>query len=283
MEIRQYRPEDHDALTAICLATASEKARTDPRHGRFTLLFYCEPYLAHEHALVLIEDNQPQGYILFAENYEAYRKNMRPYLEEIRKLGGYEERCAGEMDFCERYAETYPAHMHIDILEAHTSRGYGTALVSEALKIMKADGVKGVMLGVAKKNERAFRFYRKLGFEILEEDEGGYGMGLKLQEEDRTVNAQTERIMHMEACLDRCTAASEKMKAALNELESVSGDLEELRRYYESGQWRQDYEDDEKGLLPDDLKRGVLSQDAVYDLLDDMKQTADRMKEWPQL
>ena len=46
--------------------------------------------------------------------------------------------------------------------------------------------------------------------------------------------------------------------------------LGELVRYYESGQWLRDYELDEQGLLPPDLKRGVLSQDGVYDLLEDL-------------
>ena len=36
---------------------------------------------------------------------------------------------------------------------------------------------------------------------------------------------------------------------------------------YENGCWRQDYEADEAGALPENLKRGVLSQDALYDLL----------------
>ena len=47
-------------------------------------------------------------------------------------------------------------------------------------------------------------------------------------------------------------------------------DPEKLRlldAYYSSGAWREDYEADERGELPPELKRGVLSQDALYDLL----------------
>lgn len=40
-----------------------------------------------------------------------------------------------------------------------------------------------------------------------------------------------------------------------------------LTEYYESGLWLKDYELDEKGLLPKELKRGVLSQDGLYNLL----------------
>ena len=46
--------------------------------------------------------------------------------------------------------------------------------------------------------------------------------------------------------------------------------LGELVRYYGSGQWLRDYELDEQGLLPKDLKRGVLSQDGIYNLLEDL-------------
>ena len=44
--------------------------------------------------------------------------------------------------------------------------------------------------------------------------------------------------------------------------------LRQLDAYYTSGEWQEDYEADERGELPPDLKRGVLSQDALYDLLE---------------
>ena len=43
----------------------------------------------------------------------------------------------------------------------------------------------------------------------------------------------------------------------------------ELRDYYENGQWLRDYEADERGELPVTLKRGVLSQDGLWDLLNE--------------
>lgn len=55
---------------------------------------------------------------------------------------------------------------------------------------------------------------------------------------------------------------------------AASHDPEKLRlldAYYTSGDWRDDYEADERGELPPDLKRGVLSQDALYDLLEDAR------------
>ena len=46
--------------------------------------------------------------------------------------------------------------------------------------------------------------------------------------------------------------------------------IEILIQYYESEQWKTDYSADERGELPADLKRGVLSEDGVYNLLNDI-------------
>ena len=48
-----------------------------------------------------------------------------------------------------------------------------------------------------------------------------------------------------------------------------------LDEYYTSGEWQKDYEADDAGLFPEDLKRGVLSQDGLYDFLMEWK-TEDR-------
>lgn len=43
-------------------------------------------------------------------------------------------------------------------------------------------------------------------------------------------------------------------------------DIQALEEYYQTS-WLSDFEADERGELPDDLRRGVLSEDALYDLL----------------
>lgn len=43
--------------------------------------------------------------------------------------------------------------------------------------------------------------------------------------------------------------------------------LGQLLDYYRGGQWLADYEADERGELPEGLKRGVLSQDGLWNLL----------------
>ena len=54
----------------------------------------------------------------------------------------------------------------------------------------------------------------------------------------------------------------------------VKEDLATLAQYQESKLWLEDYEADERGELPRDLKRGVLSQDALDDLFDAVKPKA---------
>ena len=72
------------------------------------------------------------------------------------------------------------------------------------------------------------------------------------------INEAIKRIRRMEEVFD--TLRSDPSRTDL---------LGQLTAYYQGGQWLRDYELDEQGLLPQDLKRGVLSQDAVYDFLNE--------------
>ncbi len=51
--------------------------------------------------------------------------------------------------------------------------------------------------------------------------------------------------------------------------------ISELEAYYESVKWRKVFENDEAGLLPKNLKRGVLSEDGINDLLDEYKEVSE--------
>ena len=88
---------------------------------------------------------------------------------------------------------------------------------------------------------------------------------------------QIERITQMEACLDASEQAIRELSEALSAFEEVQTKYRQLSDYYDSDQWMQDYEDDEAGKLPKDLKRGVLSEDAVYDLITENRELLVRM------
>ena len=51
--------------------------------------------------------------------------------------------------------------------------------------------------------------------------------------------------------------------------------ISELEEYYTSDEWKQDFADDEAGLLPKKLPRGVLSEDGIYKLLEEYKETSE--------
>ena len=73
-----------------------------------------------------------------------------------------------------------------------------------------------------------------------------------------------ERILQMETLFDRLQK---------NTPEDIIADnaLEILKQYQSSGQWLEDYEADERGELPVGLKRGVLSQDGLYNFLSEIE------------
>ena len=89
---------------------------------------------------------------------------------------------------------------------------------------------------------------------------------------------QIERIKTMEQHLDRASQAVMKLSAALDDYAEVLTSIRELEKYYGSDDWKQDFADDEQGLLPQDLKRGVLSEDGIWNVLTDNQDLNARMK-----
>ena len=83
---------------------------------------------------------------------------------------------------------------------------------------------------------------------------------------------QIARISKMERRLDRATAAVKRLTLALDKYETAQEDIAALNEYYGSEAWRQDFADDEAGLLPEGLKRGVLSEDGIWNLLTDCRE-----------
>ena len=90
--------------------------------------------------------------------------------------------------------------------------------------------------------------------------------------------ATVERVSAMEQKLDEAAAALEQLEAAFDAYEAAENSYYALETYYGSSQWMSDYEEDEAGRLPADLKRGVLSEDAVYDLITEHRKIMRRMQ-----
>ena len=90
---------------------------------------------------------------------------------------------------------------------------------------------------------------------------------------------QIARIRKMERRLNRALSAMKRLELALEKYEAAQYDIAALDEYYGSDLWKQDLADDEAGRLPNDLKRGVLSEDGIWNLLTDFKELKERMRE----
>lgn len=75
------------------------------------------------------------------------------------------------------------------------------------------------------------------------------------------------RVQQMEQYMDEVAEALRNAPDKLKNSEELRKNITALTNYMDSGQWLSDYEADERGELPKDLKRGVLSQDGLYNLI----------------
>ncbi len=83
----------------------------------------------------------------------------------------------------------------------------------------------------------------------------------------------------MERHLVRAASALERLSSALDKYEEAKADIAALASYYGSNEWKQDFADDEAGRLPKNLKRGVLSEDGIWNLLEEHRELQERMKD----
>ncbi|MBO4384688.1 MAG: DUF4298 domain-containing protein [Clostridia bacterium] len=89
-----------------------------------------------------------------------------------------------------------------------------------------------------------------------------------MNDEKKERAEQIARIERNEALYDRIGRTVRRLERSIEAYEKMEPKIKELAAYYESELWKKDFSDDEAGLIPNDLKRGVLSEDGVYDLLE---------------
>lgn len=83
--------------------------------------------------------------------------------------------------------------------------------------------------------------------------------------------AQIQRITNYEALFDELSSALSDPENAVREIKSIQAKASKLEKYYTGKLWKKDFSDDEAGKLPAGLKRGVLSEDGIFSLLDEIK------------
>ena len=90
---------------------------------------------------------------------------------------------------------------------------------------------------------------------------------------------QLQRIRKMERHLVRAASALKRLSSALDKYEEAKADIAALASYYGSNDWKQDFAADEAGRLPKNLKRGVLSEDGIWNLLEEHRELQNRIKD----
>ena len=95
-----------------------------------------------------------------------------------------------------------------------------------------------------------------------------------LDMEKKNSEYSSERVAHYEALLDRLQAFLAGADRSLPALEAAGAYVKELEQYYGSPEWKLDFAADEAGLLPEDLKRGVLSEDGICNALEEFCERA---------
>ncbi len=88
---------------------------------------------------------------------------------------------------------------------------------------------------------------------------------------------QIDRICEMETIFQEASASLARLSGALEDYDALQPQFKKLIAYYDSPDWRADYADDEAGRLPQDLPRGVLSEDGVWNLLTEQRRLLAQM------
>lgn len=141
----------------------------------------------------------------------------------------------------------------LEALETHPNyreMGFGKCILHETMLYLHRNHPGcSVCSYVSIKNKISIQTHRAAGFSAAKDEDDMLRM--------TWTDAQFARIEEQEARLDRILSTDYPS----------AEDLRLLAAYYESPLWRLDYESDEAGQIPQQIKRGVLSEDAIYDVL----------------
>ena len=81
----------------------------------------------------------------------------------------------------------------------------------------------------------------------------------------------------MESILDSAIQKMDALEKKIAEYEVFQAEIQKLEAYYTSPQWKADFAADEAGQYPDKLKRGVLSEDRIWNMLDRNRELLHRL------
>ncbi len=142
--------------------------------------------------------------------------------------------------------------------------------------------LRNVWCGYYDGNEKSKRVQEKLGFvhQWVSEDVPVPQMG-EVRKGHANLMTREQwicmRIKEMESILDTANARIAALEKASDELRDYQFEIQKLEAFYTGDEWKEAFALDEAGKLPPDIKRGVLSEDGIYDMLE--RNTAVRPKD----
>ena len=86
-----------------------------------------------------------------------------------------------------------------------------------------------------------------------------------------------DRITKNEERLDKLLSNIKELEVALENLKASKKDLDLLNKYYDSKNWLKDKDAYENGSIPK-IKAGVLSEDAIWNMNEELKDLIKDMK-----
>ena len=86
-----------------------------------------------------------------------------------------------------------------------------------------------------------------------------------------------QHIYRMESILDNAIQKMDALEKKIAEYEAFQAEIQKLEAYYTSPQWKADFAADEAGQYPEKLKRGVLSEDGIWNMLERNRELLRRL------
>ena len=144
------------------------------------------------------------------------------------------------------------------VIPGYRRQGIGRKLLMQVEKEAAKRGISGIGLAAGTQKTGAHAFYEGMGYRET---------SFWYWKEPVSCNENITRIEYYENAADEAEKLMKQCPGARpDRLRDLMGRIE---AYYTGEDWKQDFADDEAGLLPDSLKRGVLSEDRIYELLEE--------------
>jgi hypothetical protein len=86
-----------------------------------------------------------------------------------------------------------------------------------------------------------------------------------------------QHIFEMESILGRALQKMDDLQRKIEEYRDFQAQIRRLEAYYTGPQWKKDLAMEEAGKFPEKLKRGVLSQDGIWNMLERNGELLERL------